>query len=254
MVERVRGRLRSGRIPNASCYQGLADWVAEFNPRDIALDPGSAPWLFYDEAFDSRLFELWSLHQLVTALSTKLGDPTATRLLIDRLRGPIAEWVIGAVHIQVWFQAGLAKIDVGDPRWAYDPRDRDRDRPTGKFGGIPDISVVVQQPGQPRRPVIFDPKLRQRKAVPGAEIYKIIGYFGNLQSEHANRGGIIFHGPNGSQRSYRISDGGSGEILAVAVDPLDNDDASERFADLADFVISTIPPSSMTRAHGPADP
>jgi hypothetical protein len=101
--------------------------------------------------------------------------------------------------------------------------------------------------------VIVDPKLRQRNAVPGAEIYKIIGYFGNLPSVHVSRGAIIFHGP-GNQRSYRITDGEGGQILAVAVDPLEPSDTAGRIADLAAFVIESVPRSAMTRARGPADP
>lgn len=254
LVESVRGRLRGGRMPSGACYEALADWASSYSPNEISLEDGKLPWLFYDETFDTRLFELWSLNRLVVALTDRLGLPTTTRLLVERSAGPIAEWTIGAVMIQVWYQAGLARIDVGDPRWAYAPRDRDRSRPDGAFGGVPDISVVVQQPGQARRPVILDPKLRQRKSVPGAELYKLIGYFGNLPADHPSRGAIIFHGPNGEQRSYRIADGGSGEILAVAVDPLDAADAAERFADLAEFVMKTIPPSTMTRAVGPVDP
>lgn len=255
VVDRVRTRIRAGRVPNAACYEALADWVDGFKPREVALDPGNVAWMFYgDDSFDTRLFELWSLHNVIEALTDKLGAPTGTRLLIDRSEGPIAEWLIGEVRIEVWFQAGLARLDVGDPRWGYDPRPHDEGQPAGRFGGIPDISVVVEQPGQARRPVLLDPKLRQRRTVPGGEIYKIIGYFGNLESATPNRGGIIFHGPSRTQRSYRITDGGGGEILAVAVDPLDGDDAAARFADLADFVIASIPPSTMTRAQGPADP
>jgi len=255
VVERARSRIRAGRVPNAAWYEKLADWVDDFRPREVALDPGNVAWMFYgDDTFDTRLFELWSLHHVIVALSDKLGEPTGTRLLVDRSSGPIVEWLIGEVGIEVWFQAGLARLDVGSQRWAYDPRDRDEDHPSGRFGGIPDISVVVQQPGQPRRPVLLDPKLRQRRTVPGAEIYKIIGYFGNLPMATPNRGGIIFHGPGGAQRSYRITDGGSGEVLAVAVDPIDPAGTAEQFADLAQFVIATIPASTMTRAQGPVDP
>lgn len=255
VVERARSRIRAGRVPNAAWYEKLADWVDGFHPREVGLDPGNVSWMFYgDDSFDTRLFELWSLHQLIVALTEKLGQPTVTRLLVDRSKGAVAEWLIGQVHIEVWFQAGLVRIDVGDPRWAYDPRYQDEAHPKGRFGGIPDVSVVIQQPGQPRRAVLLDPKLRQRTTVPGAEIYKIIGYFGNLPTTTPNRGGIIFHGPNATQRSYRITDGGSGEILAVAVDPLDQDDTVARFADLAEFVIAAIPANTMTRSQGPADP
>jgi hypothetical protein len=254
IVERALSRIRSGRVPNATNYEALAHWVDSYNPAEIALDPGTVPWLFYNETFDTRLFELWCLHYLIDALTTKLGPPTSSRLLVDRSGGAIAAWSIGAVTVEVWFQAGLVKTNVGDPRWTYEPRERDTSTPTGPFGGIPDITVVVQQPGQPRRPIILDPKLRQRRSVPGGEIYKVLGYFGNVPSGHPNRGVILFHGPKGSQRSYRISDGGSGEILAVAVDPLDHEDASDRFDDLAAFIIESIPGSTMTRALGPTDP
>src|SRR5690606_17244680 len=83
---------------------------------------------------------------------------------------------------------------------------------------------------------------------------KIIGYFGNLPTATPNRGGIIFHGPEGTQRSYRITDGGSGEVLAVAVDPLDQEGTAAQFGDLAEFVIAAIPASTMIRAQGPVDP
>lgn len=259
VADQVRSRIRSGHIPNAESYEALTDWVDDFETKDIALDPGAVDWVFYDESFDTKLFELWCLHRLIVALTDRLGEATTSRFLVDRARKPIAEWCIGGLLIEVWFQAGLATIDVGDPRWRYDPRVKNEDRPAdepepaGTFGGVPDVTVVVQQQGQPRRPVILDPKLRQRRSVPGSEIYKIIGYFGNLPPDHPHRGAIIFHGP-GAQRSYRISDGGSGEILAVAVDPLDANDSQVRFGDLADFVIAAVPPSAMSRALGPADP
>ena len=210
-------------------------------------------WVFYDETFDSKLFEIWCLGRLIQGLTDLIGPATTIRHLVDRSQGAVATWDIGAIGVEVFFQAGLRAIDVGDPRWAYDPRPQDQAQPVGAFGGIPDITVVVRHPGRPRQPVIVDPKLRQRNTVPGAEIYKIIGYFGNLPSVHVSAGAIIFHGP-GSQRSYRITDGEGGQILAVAVDPLEASDTAGRFADLAAFVIESVPRSAMTRAHGPADP
>jgi hypothetical protein len=259
VVDRVRSRLRSGHVPNVERYETLANWVERFDAKNIALDAGELEWLFYDESFDTKLFELWCLHRLVEALTGRLGEPHTTRFLVERGQNPIVEWSVGNTSIEVWFQAGLATIDVGTPRWAYDPRpavgDRPADeaKPSGNFGGIPDITVVVNDPAKPRRAVILDPKLRQRRGVPGAEIYKIVGYLANLPEDHPARGGIIFHGP-GWQRSYRITNHDEGEILAVAVDPLDPDASTVRFGDLADFVIASVAKSTMTRAAGPVDP
>jgi hypothetical protein len=257
--DRVRSRIRGGHVPNVGPYEALEEWVQNFDTKNIDLDPAEVEWMFYDDTFDTKLFELWSLYHLVEALSAELGEPKVTRLLVDRGKHPIAEWAIGDIGIEIWFQAGLATVNVGEPRWTYDPRpalgDRPADEtvPAGKFGGIPDIIVVVTDPGGARHAVILDPKLRKRPGVPGAEMYKIIGYLANLPAEHPARGGIIFHGPN-KQRSYRISDGGDGEILAVAVDPLDSARCALGFLDLARFVITAVPTSTMTRASGPGDP
>lgn len=182
-----------------------------------------------------------------------MGQRHTADILVDRGSGPVAAWHVGATTVEVFFQAGLRTIDVGDPRWSYDPRAVDRQQPAGAFGGIPDITVVVRHPGRLRQPVIIDPKLRQRDTVPGAEIYKIIGYFGNLPTRHTSRGVIVFHGP-GTTRSYRITDGLGGRILAVAVDPLDRDDAAVRFKDIATFTTDSVPYSAIIRARGPGDP
>lgn len=259
LLDRVRSRLRAGYVPNAEHYEALTGWVETFDAKNIALHEGEVDWLFYDESFDTKLFELWCLYRLVRALTARIGEPHASRLLVERKQNPIAEWSIGDVHIEVWFQAGLATIKVGEPRWTYDPRPRDGERPadesepSGKFGGVPDITVVVSEPGQGRRAIILDPKLRQRPSVPGAEIYRIVGYLANLPAGNAARGGIIFHGPD-HQRSYRITDGSIGEVLAVAVDPLQPRGSDIRFLDLADFVITSVPRSTMTRATGPENP
>lgn len=252
LLERVRNRLRSGQIANASSYEAVADWVKAFDAQNLALDPGAVEWVFYDETFDTKLFEIWCLGRLIQGLTDLIGPATTTRHLIDRSQGAVATWDLGAIGVEVFFQAGLRAIDVGHPRWAYDPRPQDQAQPVGAFGGIPDITVVVRHPGRPRQPVIVDPKLRQRNAVPGAEIYKIIGYFGNLPPEYPSRGAIIFHGP-GSQRSYRIVDKDDGQILAVAVDPLDPQETAGRFADLAAFVIASVPQSATIRARRPDD-
>jgi len=39
LVDRARSRIRSGRVPNAGCYEAVANWVMDFRPREVALDP-----------------------------------------------------------------------------------------------------------------------------------------------------------------------------------------------------------------------
>ena len=252
LVDRVRSRLRSGHVTNPSPYEALADWVDGSDTARLIGEMGDVDWMFYDESFDTKLFEIWSLHRLIQGLTVRLGEPQARRHLVDRSQGAVATWTVGGVTVEVWFQAGLGTIDVGGPRWQYSPQPADETEPTGPFGGIPDIIAVIDRQGRRRQPVILDPKLRRRPSVPGAEIYKIIGYFGNLPADHAQRGGIIFHGPD-HLRSYRITNGADGEIIAVAVDPLAAEESEARFQSIADFVLASIPPSTMTRARGPND-
>lgn len=250
LLEHVRARIRAGHVAHPARYVSVADWVEQFEDKSVSLEGGQVEWVFYDETFDTKLFEIWCLERLIRSMTRHLGGLANGRLLLDRRQGPIATWMVGAVHVEVFFQAGLTAIDAGAPRWQYDPRQTDQAEPTGWFGGVPDITVVVQHPGMPRTPVIVDPKLRQRKGVPGAEIYKIIGYFGNLGHGHPNRGAIVFHGP-GAQRSYRIRDDGPGEIRALAVDPMDSAASDRQFDDLALFVTASVPLSIVLRAHGP---
>mgnify|MGYP003381997389 CR=1 FL=1 len=252
LMGRVGSRLNSGRVTNASAYLRLLDWAMSFNLRDVGLVPEDLEWVFYDETFDTKLFEIWCLRRVIAAIEERLGAPTETRLLIDRSRGPIAQWNAGAISVEVYFQAGLGTVKVGEQRWVYSPTEVDSPTPVGPFGGIPDITVVVDRPGHPRQPIILDPKLRQRRSVPGSEIYKILGYFGNLRSSIPNRGAIIFYGP-GATRSYRIEAGAGEEILAVAVDPQAPEDSRVRFDRVADFILRAIPASSRVRARGPAD-
>lgn len=251
LCESVRSRIWSGRMPSAGAYQMVVDWVTQFDLRNLSLELGEVAWLFYDATFDTRLFELWSLHQLSQSISKRIGQPETTRLLIDRRDGPVFLWSFGSIRIEAWYQAGLNSTDIGKSIWYYDPRQRDDSQPKGNLGGIPDITIVVQQPGNQRTPVLIDPKLRRRESVPTDEIYKILGYFGNLPSCHPRRGAIVFYGPSHTQRSYRLADGQSGVILALAVDPVDDSGTQNQFDDLADLVISSIPQSTALRGRGP---
>ena len=255
LLDAVDRRIESRQIPNVDAYSALVQWLKNFDPASATPTAGELPWLFYDEDFDTRLFELWSLKHLLDQLQELLGPPITTRLLLERKSEPIATWHAAGNTIEVWFQAGLKKLDVGGTIWNYTVRpEPDEPSPKAKaLTGIPDIVVVVQKSGEARQPVIIDPKLRQRDSIPSNELYKILGYFSNLPAEHTRRGVIIFHTP-GNPHQYDLTDDGNGKLLATGVDPLDHERSAAAFQNLAEFVTSEIPPSALARSQGPADP
>lgn len=239
VAETVRRRIETGRVPTAKAYTAIADWVDDFDVSRAATVDGDMSWLFYDGRFDTRLFEIWALKHLVDSLERSFGPPSQTRLLLERQLGPVATWKIAdGGSIEVWFQAGLARLNVGGPTWNKTTAD-DPEGPTEDFTGIPDISVVIDD-GEQRTPVLIDPKLRQREAVPQAEVYKLLGYFQNLPSGKASRGAIVFHAPADS-RTYDLRQGEEDHVLAVGVNPTNQSDSTERFDRITELITATIP-------------
>lgn len=251
LVATVQRRIEAGHIPNPEAYGAIARWIEDF---DIggAASPGDLEWLFYDNRFDTRLFELWALRLLASAISHRLGSPDTTRLLLERSSGPIATWRTAGYSVELWFQAGLGRLNVGGPTWEYVEVDSEED--SQSFGGIPDITVVVEDAAGVRTPVIIDPKLRQRASIPGSELYKILGYFGNLPASLPKRGAIVFHCP-GQPRSYRLTSGSDleAELFAIGVDAFDEMTGTQ-FELLAVLATELVPKSAIVRSRGPADP
>ncbi len=251
VLDTARRRLEAGHVSNASAYAAVADWVETFDIEGACASQGDLTWLFYDSRFDTRLFELWSLKHLLEATERKLGLPSATRLLLERSEGPVATWTMASMSIEIWFQAGLSRLDIGGPTWTY--CELDHEATVKPFGGIPDITLVIEDQAGNRRPVFCDPKLRQRNQIPSSEMYKLLGYFGNVPDRHPKQGAIIFHGP-GAERVYQLRSHNDGEMLAIAADPLDDAGTSAQFDLLVDLATRVIPPSLLHRARGPASP
>jgi hypothetical protein len=88
--------------------------------------------------------------------------------------------------------------------------------------GFPDLAVIVDGPDG-RSIAMFDPKLRRRSTAPTEEIYKLLGYFANLQHDQPPRGAILYYGP-GAPAAYALRTAGRGDIRALAVDPESADD------------------------------
>jgi hypothetical protein len=232
LVDDVDRRLATGRIAAADRYQDLLAWTRRFNPHNAVPVPGSVEWLFYDSRFDPKLFEIWTLALLLDELTARLGPPASGPApLYERTRTPIATWRLGSATISLHFQASLAKL-VGESRWSYV-------KPTtGPLRGFPDIAAVITRVDGARRVVLIDPKLRERTSSPAEELYKLLGYFANLGLTMPSNGAIVFYAP-GDPRTYELSDGRGGRVLAIGADPTDSIAITEHAAELADVVLDT---------------
>jgi hypothetical protein len=100
--------------------------------------------------------------------------------------------------------------------------------------GFPDIGITVTPITGPPFAILADPKLRRRPSAPTEELYKILGYFGNL-AQSPVLGTILFYSP-GDPRSYRLEAKPTGELLALGIDPSDTDAAANAFATIAEQV------------------
>ena len=102
------------------------------------------------------------------------------------------------------------------------------------LGGFPDLGVTVTSLGQPPVVILIDPKLRQRKTAPSDELYKLVGYFGNLPPQ-IPKGAIIYYSP-GTATTYRLERDDSSEMLAVGIDFADPTNSSAGFDRIAAMI------------------
>jgi hypothetical protein len=236
----VDARIEGGHIAASDLYREIVGWTRRFDPEHAAADPGSVEWAFYDDRFDTKLFEVWSLVLLTDTLAIRLGPSVAgVRPLYERAEHAIATWSAGATKISVYFQAALSRLGVGGIRWQL------LEPTTGPLGGIPDIAVVIERLGGERVLVLVDPKLRQRRSAPTEEIYKLIGYFGNLAAGLRPLAAIVFYSP-GEPQIYRYGDDQAGELIAIGVDPSDEANAGTLFDRVAGLVIAAASISEPT--------
>ena len=243
LVDRVERRVEQGHIRSTDLYTELVEFVRSFAPERSSAEPGVIPWAIYDSRFDSKLFEIWSLAMLVEALKERLGSPASgPRPLYEREHNPIATWHVGSAKVLLFFQRALSRLGSAGTKWSFvEPS-------PSPLGGIPDLSVVVERLGFDSTPIIIDPKLRRREHAPTEEIYKLIGYFGNLHGASRRLGAIVYYSP-GEPQLYRLKDGSDGCLLATGVDPLDPDAAATHFQVVADLVLEATGLSSSTAAQ-----
>jgi hypothetical protein len=141
--------------------------------------------------------------------------------------------------VELYFQAGLDRLGIPGLRWRFTaPVD-------GQLGGIPDLGIVVERLGSDPGLILVDPKLRIRPRAPTDEIYKLLGYFGNLPGAPPPLGAIVFYSP-GDPRVYRLEDDSGGHMLAIGVDPMDEASATTLFDQLAQLVVDVMGVSDQT--------
>lgn len=212
LMERVDARLEGGHIASPEPYKELADWVANTRNGVAVADVGNLEWSFYDARFDTKLFEIWCLLKLANAITALIGAPAvAAESLVQRRHGPMYSWNIGAGSLQLHFQASLAALTQGGVLWSFEPG-------PAKLQGFPDLAVTADTVAG-RGVAIFDPKLRRRpKRVPTEELYKLLGYFGNLKHPKPPLGAIFYYSPEAATDFTLVSDDG-GELHALGLDP-----------------------------------
>jgi hypothetical protein len=208
-------------------YECLLQWVEAAEQLQAGAEAGSIEWSFYDDRFDTKLFEIWSLVQLITALEQALGPPSqAASSLLERARSPIRTWQFGSARLQLYFQPSLARLTTEPARWMFvEPQNE-------PLTGFPDIGITITPVTGLPFAILADPKLRRRRSAPTEELYKMLGYFGNL-AQSSILGTIIFYSP-GNPRTYRLEAKPTGELLALGIDPSDTDTTAAAFATIAE--------------------
>ncbi len=233
LILAARNRIDRARVANHGRYLRVLEWLEAVSDRTPEAVAGQIEWSFYDERFDTKLFEIWSLVQVIAACEKALGEPSfAVRSLLERTRLPIREWTVETTSVRLYFQPGLERLSGERPRWCVT-------EPTPSWlAGFPDIGITVTPAGGAPAVVLIDPKLRQRRAMPSGELYKLIGYFGNLATKSA-RGAIIYNSP-GKAALYRLQREWHEELLAVGINIADTTSTSAYFDRIAEMVKSAV--------------
>lgn len=210
LMDAVMRRIDAGRVARPEPYQDLVGWIRATREGIPVANVGAREWSFYDQAFDTKLFEIWCLVELANQITASIGAPIGpVRSLAARSSGPMFVWNVGAGTLRLYFQPSLGMLTVGGVVWSYDGG--------GELRGFPDLAVTADTiTGHGL--ALFDPKLRRRSAAPTEEIYKLLGYFENLDHDKPPLGAILYYSP-GAPTDYKLTSAAGGEIHAVGLDP-----------------------------------
>lgn len=210
LIDAVTRRIEAGHVARPQPYRELVDWISATREGTPVADVGAHEWSFYDEAFDSKLFEIWCLAELANRMTANVGAAVGpVRSLAARKSGPIFVWNFGAGTLRLHFQPSLGTLTTCGVVWSYDGGRQLR--------GFPDLAITADTVTG-RGLALFDPKLRRRSAAPTEEIYKLLGYFGNLHYPNPPVGAILYFSP-GVPTDYKLTSTAGGEIHAIGLDP-----------------------------------
>jgi hypothetical protein len=226
----VLRRINRGDLASPRPYRLLADWVRAFLT-GAGIDPGSRAWFFYDERFDTRLLEVWTLGALIKDLVEHYGPADVVEPLWARKHGPIAVWRTPQGRIELFFQRETAGIGLPG-RWTITSRDR-------RLRAIPDLVLCLTSSDDVRAWLLVDCKLRRHEPLPpdstqGAldlpteEIYKLLGYFDHLLGDDMAYGALVYYTPGGNGSLSLEADeppARKGRVALVGVDPAEPEQA-----------------------------
>ncbi|PZE68344.1 MULTISPECIES: hypothetical protein [unclassified Curtobacterium] len=236
LADVVRRRLVAGHVGNSEPYERIVDWVSRGLDGRPAVDPGELDWDFYDNSFDTTLFEIWCLSILKDKMTARLGPVADESRLLVGVNAPVATWQSGSTRIDLFFQREPQTMDRAiTPRWRGSGR---------RISGRPDITVMVSASGRSRM-VFLDPKLRQRAdSEPTEELYKILGYFNNFKFDGEGRGGILYYAPQPQGLGavgYTAAEHG-GQLLSIALDPERAEASHDDWEEVLRLILDPTPP------------
>ena len=247
LLDGVEARLRRGEVAHDEPYWAVLDTMRQLREAGPTGLPGMQAWTFYDEAFDTRLFELWCAFSVATALSGALATEVPP-IDPDWSGGGLTfTWQRPSGTLELHMQRSLHLVDeTKQRRWR-------RKDTTTYLRGIPDIVVRGVTHDGVSRWAILDAKLRQRSGPPTEELYKVLGYFGHYVLEHDAQGAILFYTPDESEPNVRVyvpDSAASGSLIATALNPSDRQQSMDGLAEVTDMLLSLL---SLPPAH-PSDP
>lgn len=244
LLEGVEARLRRGEVAHAEPYQTVLDAMKQLREAGPTGLPGAQAWSFYDEAFDTRLFELWCAFSVATALSDALATEVPPVDPDWSGSGLTFTWRRPSGTLELYMQKSLHLVDdTKKRRW--------RLKGTDTFlRGIPDIVIRGVTHEGISRWAILDAKLRQRSGPPSEELYKVLGYFGHYILEHDAQGAILFYAPELSEPNVRVyvpDPADAGSLIATALNPSDRQQSMDGLAEVTDMALSllSMPPAQV---------
>jgi hypothetical protein len=212
LVAAVHQRLRRGDIANPTPYAELVAWVERVLNHEPIVEPGDVEWAMYGEWFDSKLFELWCLHQLGAQLASALNVPTPEVNSDWRSGQPVYRFDGFYGSLEVHFQRKLGANAPYKALWSHSDGT--------PLLGTPDILVLATPTAGSAKAVLLDPKLKQRRAVPYDDVYKMLGYLQNFPI-NPPAGFVLSHTISTEQSAtvlYR--DGDAGVLGTVKLNPI----------------------------------